>query len=610
MVTFNPVSGATHVTSGQTTFQIIVDFSQILDPNSVTISSFLFRLSGTSTNLSGTAFRDSTDTSRAIFTPSSGIFATLSPATSAAYTAILLGSGNAVGVRSIEGFFATTVSGAFITATVAMGGDTTPPIVSGVTPASGSTGFAVSGNPTVKFNESMTSGSISGQIKIRVSGAGSDVAAALSLASDKVTVTIDPTAFLSGNTIYRGFVHNTVTDLAGNALAASYTWSFTTINPTAPTVSGTTPTNGATAYEVSGTPVVVFSTPIQSGTVSGQIKLRISGVGSDVAATIAVSSNLTTVKITPTANLGFCTVYNGFIHNTVKEQLGVTPMAASYTWSFSTFCPTAPVVSGVTPVSGATGVDLTTRPLIIFSTAMQSGSFSGQICVCRSGTSVSESFTLNISSNLLAVEVVPTANLAYLMPYDLIINNTVKEQLGATSMAASYSTSFTTVAPAFTAIYNVTQTGTDSRSLDENTFRAGTRVQGGSTLIGHVVKKVTLRMRTGGTPLSGIAYIVLRDSSGSTIQTTYGMFNPSTDITASYTDYSYTNLSANYAFAKNDKILVEWISGNGTDLIRVATNTTNPFTGAIGNTYEGVTYSGASFTDNAGEDLAGIFYEV
>jgi len=609
MAGWTPVSGAIHVTSGQTTFQIVADFNQILDPNSVNISSFLLRISGSSTNISGNAFRDSTQTNRAIFVPASGIFAAQTPATSAHYHPIILGSGNAVGLRNLEGFFAATVSGFFLTSTLTMGADVTPPVVSGTTPISGSTGYAVSGRPTVTFNESMLSGTISGQIKIRVSGAGSDVAATLALASDKVTVTITPTAFLSGNTIYRGFVHNTVTDLAGNALAASYLWSFTTISPTAPTVSGTTPANGAVSFEVSGTPVVVFSTPMQSGSFSGQIKVRLSGAGSDVASTVSVSSNLTTVKLTPTSNLAFCSVYNGFIHNTVKEQLGVTPMAASYTWSFSTFCPAAPTVSGVTPVSGSDGVSLGVIPTILFSTQMASSSIStSTIHLKISGQSTDINSTVTLSSNLLSVQIDPVVDLPYYTTFNVFIDGNVTEVLGAQSLA-SYTWSFTTTQPAFSAIYNVTQNGTDSHSLDEDTFRVGTRVQGASTLIGHVVKKVTIKMRRGGAPLSGVAQVLLRDASGSTVVATYGTFNPS-DVPTTYTDYSYINLSANHAFAQNDKILVEWISGNGVDLVRVATNTTAPFVGAICTTYEGVTYSGSTFLDQVGEDLAATFYEL
>src|SRR6185436_9316924 len=113
-----------------------------------------------------------------------------------------------------------TVSGSFITATAAIPPDTTPPVVSGTTPVSGSTGFSVSGNVTLTCSESVKSGTVStSTVKIRVSGAGADVAAAVTLASDLITATINPTANLSGNTIYRGFVHPAIQDLAGNTMA-------------------------------------------------------------------------------------------------------------------------------------------------------------------------------------------------------------------------------------------------------------------------------------------------------------------------------------------------------------------------------------------------------
>jgi hypothetical protein len=448
MTGFIPVSGATNVTSGETMFIITAEFSQPLDPARVNISSFLLRLSGSSTNLSGVAFRDSIDTTRAMFVPSSGVLKAQTPSTGASYTPIILGSGNAVGLRNLEGFFAATVSGSFVTAGIHQPVDTVAPVVSGNTPASGSTSYPVSGRPTVKFSEAVVSGTISGQIKVRVSGVGSDVPATIALTADRYTVTITPTAYLSGNTVYRGHVNTGVTDVAGNALAASYVWSFTTFNPTPPSVTDTDPDDLSTGFAVSGHPIVYFNTDLQSGTIStGSIKVRVSGSSTDVSGVVTLSSNLTTVEFTPNVMLSHCTLYRGFVHNSVKEVFGINTMAASFGWSFTTYCPPAPTVSTTTPANGALDTAIDVDPVIVFSTLIRSGTVSGQIKIRISGQSTDIPATVSVSSNLTTVKISPTADLSHCKLYVGFIHNTIKEQLGVSNMAASYSWSFNTICP-------------------------------------------------------------------------------------------------------------------------------------------------------------------
>ena len=60
-------------------------------------------------------------------------------------------------------------------------------------------------------------------------------------------------------------------DLAGNALAANATSTFTTVAPvdtTPPTVTSFTPASGATGVATSGTIAIVFSEALNAATVS------------------------------------------------------------------------------------------------------------------------------------------------------------------------------------------------------------------------------------------------------------------------------------------------------------------------------------------------------
>lgn len=102
--------------------------------------------------------------------------------------------------------------------------DTTPPLVSSTTPASGASSISIDSDVTVLFSEQMLSGTInSTNIYISLtSGAavGDALPATVTLnASDKKTVTINPSDSLTQATTYHINVTTGVQDLASNAMA-------------------------------------------------------------------------------------------------------------------------------------------------------------------------------------------------------------------------------------------------------------------------------------------------------------------------------------------------------------------------------------------------------
>src|SRR4029077_13848551 len=77
-----------------------------------------------------------------------------------------------------------------------------------------------------------------------------------------VTATFNPLSVLGSNTTYTATITTGTRDLAGNALANSFVWSFTTsVTPdtTAPTVSFTPPANAATGVPISQKIAATFS---------------------------------------------------------------------------------------------------------------------------------------------------------------------------------------------------------------------------------------------------------------------------------------------------------------------------------------------------------------
>jgi len=107
--------------------------------------------------------------------------------------------------------------------------DTTPPTVTGKTPAPGATNIIVGANVTATFSEAMNATTITGSSFTLTPQGGAAVAASVSYDANSKTATLDPNAALTSNTIYTASLNGTITDLAGNRLqSAPLSWSFTT----------------------------------------------------------------------------------------------------------------------------------------------------------------------------------------------------------------------------------------------------------------------------------------------------------------------------------------------------------------------------------------------
>src|SRR5215212_419100 len=109
--------------------------------------------------------------------------------------------------------------------------DTTPPTISGVTPARGATNVAVGANVTAQFNEALTAATVNTTSVVLRDAANAVVPAAVGWDAASRTATLDPTAALVAGATYTATVKGGsagVKDLAGNALAADDSWTFTT----------------------------------------------------------------------------------------------------------------------------------------------------------------------------------------------------------------------------------------------------------------------------------------------------------------------------------------------------------------------------------------------
>ncbi|WP_406694367.1 N,N-dimethylformamidase beta subunit family domain-containing protein [Singulisphaera sp. Ch08] len=110
--------------------------------------------------------------------------------------------------------------------------DNTPPTVGATTPASNAPGVAVSTNVTAQFSEAIDPTTVT-TASFELRGPNNALmAATVAYNSDTRIVTLNPTTDLAMATTYTARVKGGSTgvkDLAGNPLAADFTWSFTTV---------------------------------------------------------------------------------------------------------------------------------------------------------------------------------------------------------------------------------------------------------------------------------------------------------------------------------------------------------------------------------------------
>jgi hypothetical protein len=104
--------------------------------------------------------------------------------------------------------------------------DTTPPIVLSTDPADHATGVDRGTTVRATFSESIDAASATGQTFTLQGGGGAPVAGSVSASGS--TILFTPSSALQGEVTYTATITTGVRDLAGIAMAQSYTWTFTT----------------------------------------------------------------------------------------------------------------------------------------------------------------------------------------------------------------------------------------------------------------------------------------------------------------------------------------------------------------------------------------------
>jgi hypothetical protein len=198
---------------------VTVTFSEAMDASTIDGTSFELRDSTNTVVPSSVAY--DTGSSTATLTPDVSLLE------GTTYTVTV--QGGASGATDAAGnALAADESWSFTTVAPA---DTTPPTVTGQTPADGATDVAVTSVVTVTFSEAMDAGTIdASSVELRDSD-NNLVPSTVTYDAGSQTATLTPDASLSEETTYTVTVQsgaNGVTDTAGNALDTDVSWSFTT----------------------------------------------------------------------------------------------------------------------------------------------------------------------------------------------------------------------------------------------------------------------------------------------------------------------------------------------------------------------------------------------
>jgi len=442
VTTTSPANGATGVSVGAV---VTATFSEVMD--STTVSGTTFFLRDAASQLVSATVTYNASTRTATLAPSIAL------APGANYTATVVGGASDPRVKDVAGnALAASVSWVFTTSAA---GDTTPPTITATTPVNGATGVLGTATVSATFSEAMDASTINGTtFTLRTSG-GASVTATVAYNVASFTATLTPGGALASNTTYTATVAGGATDprakdTAGNALAASASWSFTTGDTTPPTVTTTSPANGATGVSGTANVTATFSEAMTATTINtGTFLLR---DASNNLVTAAVSYNATsrvaTLNPAPTL-LGGATYTATIVGGAagVKDSAG-NALAVDKVWSFTILADTtAPTVTATSPAAGATGVSRTANVTATFSEAMDPATINATTVTLRDPANNVVPATLSYNATSRVATLNPSASLALGTTYTATVlggSGGAKDLVG-NALAADRVWTFTTV---------------------------------------------------------------------------------------------------------------------------------------------------------------------
>lgn len=306
----NPLSNALNVPLGQV---ITATFNEEMDPGSITSTSFI--VTGSSPIAGTVSYSGKT----ASFKPLS----LLSENTT--YTAkITTKAKDAMG-----NFLQLEYVWVFSTGTLLR------PVVIAVDPINNATAVPLNKVISATFNMDMNPATLN-NTTFKVNQGVNAVTGTISFTGS--TVSFVPSTPLLPNKIYTVTITTGAKNSLDTAMAADYTWNFTT--DMIPTVTGTDPLDNAINVALNQTVTANFSIIMDPASITAATFILKQGT-TTIPGTVSYSG--TTASFNPTNSLVLGKVYTATITNGAKSASG-TPLANNYVWNFTTMLlPAAPI---------------------------------------------------------------------------------------------------------------------------------------------------------------------------------------------------------------------------------------------------------------------------
>ena len=334
---------------------LAVAFSKTMDPLTITTATFTLVRGVTATTVLGTV---ACSGATATFTPADALTAGTAYTASVSMEAADL-AGNALAADYVWTF------------TTGTAGDTTAPVVGFTAPANGATGVPINRRIAAAFSKMMDPLTVTSAAFTMTHGA-TTVVGTVTYAG--ITATFNPKGNLLPNTQYTAKIMADATDLAGNALASDYAWTFNTggaLDTAAPSVSSTVPADGATGGPVNGRMALTFSKAMDPMTVTTATFTLVQGTTPVPGTVNCAGVNAT---FTPKNELEPNTAYTAAV-STEAADLAGNSLASDFAWSFTTGLDPdiiAPTVTSTNPGSGMAGVPVGQKVTASFSEPMAS----------------------------------------------------------------------------------------------------------------------------------------------------------------------------------------------------------------------------------------------
>ena len=311
-----PAGGATGISQHVT---VRTQFDRSLDPTSINGSTFTLK-AGT-VSVAGTVSYDDT-TRTATFSPTAPL------SFSTTYTVTLGAS-----ISSVAGVaMGSPVSWSFTTASGAL----TAPAVSATVPTAGAGGVSATTTVQATLTQAMDAASLTSST-FTLSGPSGLVGASVTYNPTTHEATLTPGTTLGASTTYTARLSTAVHNSSGEPLAAPFSWSFTTQAP--PTVTSTSPADGAGYLSPSTTVTATFSRAMDPSTITATSFTLTGPGGASVAATVSYNASTNVATLTPSDPLSGAGTFVARVDTAVKSGDGIS-LAAPVSWTFSTAaCP-------------------------------------------------------------------------------------------------------------------------------------------------------------------------------------------------------------------------------------------------------------------------------